>query len=31
MMTQYRDDSSQPQQRDYNVSQILRAVGALRQ
>lgn len=31
MMTQYRDEPPQPQQRDISVAQILRAVGALRQ
>lgn len=31
MMTQYRDEPSQPQQRDISVAQILRAVGVLRQ
>jgi len=31
MMTQYRDEPPQPQQRDSSVAQILRAVGVLRQ
>jgi len=31
MMTQYRDEPPQPQQRDISVAQILRAVGVLRQ